>query len=100
MSGNIHAFMPFAGFGMVHGDLEIVHIPTSRAYRFQAVVIREHDLVPCALYGRWGEPMWVRPLTEILHTERWEWAERWNPFMSMLAGTLAAYEGAQNGQQG
>jgi hypothetical protein len=89
---------PFAGFGMVAGSLEITHLPTGRTYLFHAVVLRETDCTAMALYGKPLDVMWTRPLKEILHSDRWEWDQKWNPFMSMLARALQKYEvGLANG---
>ena len=63
------------------------------AYTMFSLVIREHDLVVCALYGVGAHhPMWVRPLREILHSGKWEWPNRWNDLMSDLESRLSQYE--------
>lgn len=85
-------FTPYSDFGMVYGRLMIKHVPTGREYEFFSVVIREHDLMPCALYGRPGSPMWVRPLREILFGGKWAWGPSWAIFMDGLKKTLTEYE--------
>jgi len=85
-------FAPYAMYGMgTNGSVTLNHW-SGRSYSFLAVVIRESDLVPCALYARGTETMWVRPLSEILHGDKWEWDAKWNNLMSDLAKRLEEYE--------
>ena len=85
------------------GPMPVVeHVPTKTKYRIYGVVLREHDLVPCALYAKTpttnaespvSVPDWTRPLVEILEGPNWEWDASENPVMSSLALTLAIFNG-------
>lgn len=93
----IMLFQEYFNFGMeLATNLTLWH-ESGGSYTFFAIVLREHDLVPCALYGIGKHhPMWVRPLREILHSSKWEWPNRWNPLMADLADILSRYENAVN----
>lgn len=89
----IRLFSEYFNFGMeLASNLTLWHT-SGPAYTLFAIVIREHDLVPCALYGKgYHEPMWVRPLREILHSGKWEWPNRWDKLMIDLGDRLSQYE--------
>jgi hypothetical protein len=70
------------------------HVSTGNRYAMLGVVVRERDLVPCAVYQRVVPapvPVWGRPLSEVLEGAKWEWSEDHNDTMSTLAQTLAQY---------
>ena len=82
--------------GVPPADLpELLHLPSGRHYRLHGVVLREHDLEPCAMYRApldfEAAVVWCRPLREILEGPNWEWHPRHNNAMSELASTLEAY---------
>lgn len=73
---------------------ELLHLPSNRHYTLRGVVMREHDLEPCAVYHAPASPLcalvWCRPLREILEGDNWEWHPRHNNAMSELASMLEA----------
>lgn len=89
----IRLFAEYFNFGMeLASSLTLWH-EGGGTYQLLAIVIREHDLTPCALYGiGQNNPMWVRPLREILHSGKWEWPNRWDRLMVDLADRLSQYE--------
>lgn len=89
----LELFSTYFGFGMGAADNVTIWHESGRAYTLFSVVIREHDLVPCALYGMGpAHPMWVRPLREVLHSGKWQWPNRWNRLMTDLSIQLGKYE--------
>ena len=88
---------PFApGEWAPEGGLPVIeHVQTGQSYVLLGVVIREHDLVPCAVYRIWHPscpvPVWCRPLVEVLEGEKWEWFAEDNETLSKLAQTLTLY---------
>jgi hypothetical protein len=83
--------------GVPPADLpELLHLPSNRHYQLHGVVLREHDLEPCAVYRSptttEAAVVWCRPLREILEGENWEWHPRHNNGMSELASALEAHD--------
>lgn len=93
MTEKFSIFDTYFGFGMGAADNVTLWHESGRAYTLFSIVLREHDLTVCGLYGVGvGHPMWVRPLREIIHSGKWEWPNRWNRLMEDLSFRLSQYE--------
>lgn len=71
----------------------VTHLPTDRRYFIISVVLREADLVPCAIYGTGDGVWWTRPLADILYGSNWEWEREANATFTALSRLLGKYGG-------